>query len=140
MKNSLRQAYEIACDAHRFKFDLAGEPYINHPLAVCDMVKGKKAKIVALLHDVIEDSHYTKADLEKFFTKDICDAVEALTRKKNENYFKYIDTLKNNELAKVVKLADLKNNMDVSRLKELNDWDIKRLKKYLCAYHILKAS
>ena len=140
MKNSLRQAYEIACDAHRFKFDLSGEEYIKHPLAVCDMVKGKKAKIVALLHDVIEDSDYTRADLEKYFTKDICDAVEALTREKNENYFKYINALKNNKLAKTVKIADLKNNMDVSRLKEIHDYDIKRLKKYLCAYHILKAS
>jgi (p)ppGpp synthase/HD superfamily hydrolase len=140
MKNSIRQAYQIAFEAHRFKFDLSGEAYINHPLAVCDMVKSKKAKIVALLHDVIEDSDYTRADLERYFTEDICNAVEALTRKKGENYFKYIESLKHNELAKTVKIADLKHNMDVSRLKEIHDCDIKRLKKYLCAYHILQAS
>lgn len=137
MKNSIKKAYQIALDAHNYKFDLSGSAYINHPLAVSNMVKGKKAKIVALLHDVLEDSDYTVADLKKFFSKDICDAVVALTREKDENYFKYINELRTNKLARKVKIADLKHNMDVSRLKALNDCDIKRLKKYLCAYHIL---
>ena len=139
MKNSLRIAYEIALAAHKYKFDLSGNAYINHPIAVSNMVKGKKTKIVALLHDVLEDSDYTRADLEPYFTSDICDAVDALTRAKDENYFKYIHALKENKLARQVKLADLKHNMDVSRLKALNDCDIKRLKKYLCAYHILES-
>jgi len=139
MKNSIRKAYEIAFSAHKFKYDLAGNCYIEHPITVSKMVKGRKAKIVALLHDVVEDSDYTRADLERYFTEDICNAVEALTRKKGENYFKYIESLKHNELAKTVKIADLKHNMDVSRLKEIHDCDIKRLKKYLCAYHILTA-
>lgn len=137
MKNSVRTAYEIALEAHKYKFDLSGNAYINHPIAVSNMVKSKKAKIVALLHDVLEDSDYTKVDLENYFTSDICDAVEALTREKGENYFKYIHALKDNKLAREVKIADLKHNMDVSRLKVINDNDIKRLKKYLCAYHIL---
>lgn len=137
MRNSIRKAYDIALDAHKYKFDLSGSAYINHPIAVSNMVRGKKAKIVALLHDVLEDSDYNKEDLQQFFSKDICDAVEALTREKDENYFKYIHELKENKLARKVKIADLKHNMDVSRLKALNDCDIKRLKKYLCAYHIL---
>ena len=139
MKNNLKKAYEIAYDAHKFQYDLADNDYIEHPLAVSKMVNGKKAKIVALLHDVLEDSDYTKADLEKYFTSDICDAVEALTREKGENYFKYIESLKDNPLAKMVKIADLKHNMQVSRLRVITEHDVRRLKKYLCAYHILTA-
>ena len=140
MKNNIRKAYEIAYEAHKFKYDLAGNDYISHPIAVCKMVKSKKEKIVALLHDVLEDSDYTRADLEKYFTSDVCDAVDALTREKGENYFKYINALKGNALAKTVKIADLKHNMDVSRLKVITGHDVNRLKKYLCAYHILLAS
>ena len=139
MKNSIRKAYEIAFAAHKFKYDLAGNCYIEHPITVSKMVKGKKAKIVALLHDVVEDSDYTIEDLQKYFTEDICQAVKALTRKAGENYFKYIEALKCNGLAKLVKIADLKHNMDVSRLKVITGHDVNRLKKYLCAYHILTA-
>ena len=88
MKNSLKKAYEIASDAHKYQSDKGGKPYINHPITVSQMVKTKKAKIVALLHDVLEDSKYTKSDLEEFFTQDVCDAVQLLTRGKNENYFR----------------------------------------------------
>ena len=137
--NSLKKAYDIAVNAHKFKFDLAGQPYINHPITVANMVRGKKAKIVALLHDVIEDSDYTLADIEKYFDKDICEAVRLITREKGANYFKYISVLKDNKLARKVKIADLKHNMDVSRLKVITGHDVNRLKKYLCAYHILTA-
>lgn len=140
MKNSLKKAYEIASDAHKYQSDKGGKPYINHPITVSQMVKTKKAKIVALLHDVLEDSKYTKSDLEEFFTQDVCDAVQLLTREKNENYFRYITALKDNQLAREVKIADLKHNMDVSRLDSLGEKDVMRLKKYLCAYHILKNS
>ena len=138
MKNSVKKALEIAMVAHKGQYDRAGVPYINHPYTVSKMVKGKKAKIVALLHDVIEDSSTEMELLEKFFTKDVCDAIRLLTRKKNQNYFTYVTALKNNELAKTVKLADLKHNMDVTRLDAIRNEDVIRLKKYLCAYRLLQ--
>ena len=137
MRNSIKKALEIAQEVHRFQLDLARKPYINHPIVVSKMVRGKKAKIVALLHDVLEDGSYTKNDLKKFFSKDVCDAVEAITKTEN-NYFKYILRVKENNLARKVKLADLKHNMDVTRLKSLDEKEISRLKKYLCAYHMLE--
>ena len=91
MKNSIRKALKIATDAHRGFYDRSGAPYINHPYTVSKMVKGRKAKIVALLHDVLEDSDVKLETLEKFFTKDVCEAVVLLTKKKNQNYFTYIN-------------------------------------------------
>ncbi len=136
--NSFGKAFEIAQEAHKDQYDLAGEPYIIHPLTVSNMVNGEKAKIVALLHDVFEDSNYSKFDLKGMFSKDILDALDLLTRKPNEDYFDYIKKLASNELARKVKLADLKNNMDITRLKNINDNDIARLLKYHQAYSILK--
>lgn len=137
MKNSIRKALKIATEAHRGQYDRAGAPYINHPYTVSTMVKGRKAKIVALLHDVLEDSDYKAANLKKYFTEDICNAVKLLTRKPNQNYFSYVTAIKENELARAVKIADLKHNMDVTRLDAIHAEDVVRLKKYLCAYHIL---
>lgn len=140
MKNSIRKAYEIAMAAHRGQHDRSGAPYINHPYTVSKMVKGRKAKIVALLHDVLEDSDTGVEILEKYFTEDIVIAVLTLTRKKNENYFNYITDVKKNKLARKVKIADLKHNMDMTRLDGIEASDVVRLKKYLCAYHILNAA
>ena len=138
MKNSINKALEIAKEAHKHQLDLAKKPYIEHPITVSKMVSGRKAKIVALLHDVLEDSTlYTIDDLKKWFTADVCEAVLAMTRK-DGNYFKYILKIKENDLARKVKLADLKHNMDITRLNKIEDKDITRLKKYLCAYRMLE--
>ena len=138
MINSIKKAMAIAQEAHKYQIDLAKEPFINHPITVSKMVRGKKAKIVALLHDVLEDNGcYTIDYLRKFFSKDVCDAIIAITRKES-NYFKYILRVKQNNLARKVKLADLKHNMDITRLNKIEDKDIVRLKKYLCAYRMLE--
>lgn len=136
IKNSYKVALHIAEEAHKNQKDLSGKPYILHPLYVSKNVKGKKAKIVALLHDVLEDSNTEKSYLKKYFTKDICDAVDLLTRK-DEDYLYYVARLKTNKLARQVKLADLKHNMDITRLKKVTEKDINRLNKYLSAYRLL---
>lgn len=132
--NSYKRALTIATDVHRHQIDLSGKPYITHPLYVADHVTGNKTKIVALLHDVIEDGGITIDYLKKFFTDDVCDAVNILTRKKGVPYLDYIKLVKGNKLAKTVKIADLEHNMQVNRLDRLTMKDIARLKKYIIAY------
>lgn len=138
MKNDLNKALEIAKDVHRYQKDKAGVDYINHPLTVSRTVKGKKAKIVALLHDTIEDGDITLDYLKQFFTDDICYAVDCLTKKRDVSYEQYISRIKDCELARVVKIADLKHNMDITRLSHLNESDLERLNKYLKSFNYLK--
>ena len=138
MMNSYRKALEIAKEVHNNQTDLSGKPYILHPLHVAKHVKGKKTKIVALLHDVVEDGNITLDYLKKYFTDDICDAIDHLTRKPNVSYETYIENIKECKLARTVKMADLEHNMDITRLNNLVDADYKRLKKYLNAYKELK--
>ena len=135
--NSYLKALAIAKKAHANQLDLSGKPYINHPLWVAKHVKGKKTKIIALLHDVLEDSDLTLAELKKHFSKDICDAVEVLTRKDHQFYSLYIKEIKKNPLAKKVKIADLEHNMDLTRLGHVSKEDVERVLKYCAAYEEL---
>lgn len=138
MKNSYRLALSIAYTVHNKQVDLSGKKYINHPLHVAASVKGKKAKIVALLHDTVEDGNITIDYLKKYFTDDICDAVDHLTRKPNVSYETYIENIKECKLARIVKIKDLEHNMDLTRLNKLDDKDYQRLAKYMNAYWRLK--
>lgn len=138
MKNSYHLALSIAYTVHNKQVDLSGKPYINHPLHVAASVKGKKAKIVALLHDTVEDGNITIDYLKKYFTDDICDAVDHLTRKPNVSYETYIENIKECKLARIVKIKDLEHNMDLTRLNKLDDKDYQRLAKYMNAYWRLK--
>ena len=134
MKNSYRKALEIAKTVHHNQYDLSGQPYILHPLYVANNVKGKKAKIVALLHDVLEDGDISIEILKRYFSKDICNAILALTRQQYESYFTYIKRVKEDPLAKKVKIKDLEHNMTITRLKKLTIEDFRRLSRYLKAY------
>ena len=134
MANSYYKALSISRKAHKDQVDLSGKPYYLHPLYVSKRVKGKKAKIVALLHDVIEDTNISLSFLAKYFTKDICDAVDLLTRKPHERYDIYIYKIKENSLARAVKIEDLKHNMDITRLPYITARDLERLEKYHYAY------
>ncbi len=120
----------IAIKAHKGQIDKAGKAYITHPINVMFGVKGYKAKIVALLHDVIEDSHYKLSYLEKYFDDEIITAVDLVTRKEGQNYGEYILKLKENNIAKAVKLSDLRHNMDLKRIKNITEKDLARLEKY----------
>lgn len=134
MKNSYRKALEIAKTVHHNQYDLSGQPYILHPLYVANNVKGKKAKIVALLHDVLEDGDISIEILKRYFSKDVCNSVLTLTRSPQEPYFAYIERVKKDPLAKQVKIKDLEHNMTVTRLKTLTVKDFRRLSRYLKAY------
>ena len=126
-----QQALAIAKDAHKGQVDKAGVDYIQHPLFVASLVEGELAKTVALLHDVVEDSDWTLEDLRKEgLPEEVVQAVGILTKKRNENYEEYILRVKQNPLARQVKLADLKHNSDLSRLANVTDRDRKRVAKY----------
>lgn len=120
----------ISFKSHFKQFDKGGNWYILHPLRIFFKVKGKKEKIVALLHDVIEDSNTSLKSLEKYFDKDILIAIDCITRKKDQDYFEYLENVKNNPIAKIVKIEDLKDNMNLNRLKKITKNDLDRNKKY----------
>ncbi len=130
------KALIIMFQAHKGQKDKAGRVYIFHPLAVSFGVKTKDAKIVALLHDVLEDSNYTIEDLNFLTEKQKC-SLDLLTHKKDESYFDYIEKIKSDDIAKQVKLSDLKHNSNLKRLKNITEEDLERVKKYKKAMEIL---
>lgn len=129
--NKYELALKIATEAHKGQVDKAGVPYINHPLTVASLVDTEEEKIVALLHDTIEDTNITEQDLLNYgFSNKIVEAVKLLTHNKNVPYMVYVAKIKDNELARKVKIADLTHNSDLSRLKEITEKDKKRYEKY----------
>lgn len=132
----LMKALLVAIKAHQGQKDKGNKPYILHPIRVALNVKGKDEKIVALLHDVIEDTSYTIDDLD-FLSEEQRKALLLLTHDDDVPYMKYITELKKNKIASKVKLADLEQNINLKRLKTVSDKDLKRLEKYKKAKEIL---
>ncbi len=135
----LEKAIILAANAHMGQLDKGGHPYILHPMRVMLSCKTLEQKIVAILHDTLEDSELTADDLLKEgFSKTIVDAVVCLTRKIGEDYMDYIQEIAKNPLASAVKLSDLADNMDLKRLPGLTPRDFQRLERYLRAQLILE--
>jgi len=131
-------ALSIARKAHEGQLDKAGVDYIEHPIYVASQVDTEEEKAVALLHDVIEDSPVSaKGLLQAGLPETVVTAVQVLTKKKEQDYQTYLETVKKNPLARVVKLADLKYNSDLSRLSSITEKDKERLKKYKKAIDFL---
>lgn len=127
----LEKALRVAVLSHAGQSQKDGRPYILHPLALVAAVSSPEAKMVAALHDVVEDTATTLDDLQREgFPEVVVAAVECLTHRDGEAYDAYIDRIAGNALAREVKLADLVDNMDVRRLPELRDRDLERLRKY----------
>ena len=137
----VRKAFEIAKKAHAGQVDKAGVDYIFHPMTVAFQCGGdNSAIIVALLHDVAEDTNLTIENLrdEINLTAEEVLALKILTHDKNIPYFEYIQKIKTNSLATKVKIADLKNNSDLSRISLPTEKDLSRVEKYQRALQILK--
>lgn len=137
MENELvRRALMIARTAHEGQRDKAGQPYINHPCRVSQSrwCQGTEEQVVALLHDVLEDSEITAHELIVYgIPKRLVESIQCLTRQPNERYSDFIDRCCSDPIAAKVKLADLEDNLDITRLEEVNENDIFRLNKYLRA-------
>ena len=141
MKQSQSEkAYEIAKKAHLGQIDKAGEDYIKHPEKVASFVNSDEEKAVAYLHDVIEDTELTLEDLREYgFSKEVLEAVDVITKKKGQDYQTYLNSVKENKLARVVKLADLRHNSDLTRLINITEKDIERKEKYQKAIDFLNS-
>ncbi len=135
----LSKAIEIAVEAHKVQTDKCGMPYIGHVMRVMQAGRTIDEKIVGVLHDVVEDTEWTFEKLSKEgFPLHIIDALRCVTKlSEDEPYDAFIDRVKCNALACAVKINDLSDNMDIRRLPELNESDVKRLQKYLRAYQAL---
>ena len=131
-------ALSIARQAHEGQLDKAEVDYIEHPIYVANQVDTEEEKAVALLHDVIEDSSVSAEELlQAGLPETVVTAVQVLTKKKEQDYQTYLETVKKNPLARLVKLADLKHNSDLSRLSSITEKDRERLKKYKKAIDFL---
>ena len=127
----LDRAIELAKQHHEGQTDKAGKSYIEHPLRVMNQVESKEEKIVAVLHDIVEDTNISLNDLRnEGFSEEVVSAVECLTKQDGENYDSYIERISFNPLAVKIKLADLEDNRDLTRLPEVTDKDLERLEKY----------
>ncbi len=133
------KAYEIAKNSHKGQRDRAGEDYFQHVLFVASFFEGEIEKAVALLHDVVEDTVTTLDDLRAAGIPDeVVSAVAVLTKRRSDSYFGYIEKVKNVELARKIKLADLTHNANLNRFSQPTKKDYERREKYLKAMEILK--
>lgn len=136
---NLEKAILIAATAHQGQVDKAGAPYILHPLRVMFSCKTQEEQICGVLHDVIEDTYMTLDDLRKEgFSETIINAIDALTKRSGETYEEFINRILLSPIACQVKLADLRDNMDLTRLSQANKADYARVKKYQSAMYKIK--
>jgi len=138
--NAFDKAMELAIIAHSGQTDRGGYPFIMHPLRVMHNMETMEEKIVALLHDTVEDSPMTLAQLSTHgFSSSVVEAVDNLTRRKGENYLnEYINRVYQMELSRWVKVKDLEDNMQMVRLRTVSEKDLERVRKYKIAWDLLK--
>jgi (p)ppGpp synthase/HD superfamily hydrolase len=137
--STLEKAIRIAAEAHAGQLDKAGKPYVLHCVRV--MIRGStiEENIVGVLHDVVEDTGWSYDSLRQAgFSEDVVQAVAALTRQPEMTYEDFISQVARNPIARRVKLFDLEDNMDLSRLENPTDEDLLRREKYQAAYRFLK--
>ena len=140
MISLLEKSIIIATKAHSGQFDKGGSPYILHPLRVMLSLDNDEDRIVGILHDVLEDTSLTLKYLENngfLGETKILEALDSITRKSNESYEDFILRVKINPIALRVKLADLKDNMNISRINNPTENDFARIEKYRKAYKLL---
>jgi (p)ppGpp synthase/HD superfamily hydrolase len=136
---TLEDAIALAVQAHRGQVDKVGQSYVLHVLRVMFRVETEQERIVAVLHDVIEDTSYTSDDLLALgFSEELLAALDCLTRRSTETYEQFIERVAANPLARRVKLADLEDNMDMRRLPAVTEKDRERLDRYIRSWRRLK--
>ena len=129
--SDLDQAISIATKAHSGQLDKAGKPYILHPLRLMLQFESEVEMIIAVMHDVIEDSHFTLQDLNNHgFSIDVIEAINCLTKRKDEDYQRFISRISQNSLAKKIKIEDIKDNLNLTRLSNITAKDLQRAEKY----------
>ena len=136
-----KKAMKLCFKAHKDQVDKSGLPYVFHPFHLAEQMQDEATTITALLHDVVEDSDYTLQELiDMGFPKEVTDAIALMTHDDAVPYLDYVRNLKDNPVARAVKLADLKHNSDLSRLDVIDEKALKRVEKYHKAIRILTES
>ena len=135
------EAMKIAYRAHHGQFDKSGIPYIFHPIHLAEQMPDELTTCVALLHDIVEDTNLTLDDLKTVFPEPVTEAVALMTHQPEVPYPEYILAIKENPIARVVKIADLTHNSDATRLAGIaidREKHRARLEKYQKALEILR--
>lgn len=134
-----KKAMKFCFQAHKDQVDKSGIPYVFHPFHLAEQMKDEDTTVVALLHDVVEDTDYTFEDLKQVgFPERIVDAVRLMTHPDGVAYLDYVAAIRDNPIARQVKLADLQHNSDLSRLDSVDHKALERVEKYKKAIAILR--
>lgn len=140
MTQTLERAIAIAAAAHAGQVDKGGAPYILHPLKVMLRMSTLEERIVAVLHDVVEDCGISLDDLRKEgFSPEVLSAIESVTKVTGESYEDFVERAARNPIGRVVKLGDLEENSDLSRIASPSWEDLERVEKYRRAIGRLRA-
>ena len=135
-----KKALKLCFEAHREQTDKSGIPYVFHPFHLAEQMDTEETVIIALLHDVVEDSDYTLEDLASMgFPNSIIEALALMTHNPKVPYMEYVQAISLNSLATKVKLADLRHNSDLTRLDCVDEKTLSRVKKYASAIELLES-
>lgn len=134
-----KKAMKLCFEAHKDQTDKSGMPYVFHPFHLAEQMETEETTIVALLHNVVEDTDYTLKDLTDMgFGESVIEALSLLTHDDEVEYMDYVCAIKENPIATAVKLADLRHNSDLSRMDEITEKVLERRAKYLKAIAFLE--
>lgn len=133
-----KKALKLCFEAHKDQTDKSGMPYVFHPFHLAEQMQDEACVTVALLHDVVEDTDYTFEDLRKMgFSEEVLEALQVLTHEPSVPYMQYIAKIKENPIARAVKLADLTHNSDPGRVEAADERMLQRWEKYAAAKRLL---
>ncbi len=134
-----KKAMKLCFDTHKDQVDKSGLPYVFHPFHLAEQMTDEETTITALLHDVVEDTAYTLDDLRGMgFPESVMTAIGLMTHDDGTPYLEYVARLKDNRIARTVKLADLRHNSDMSRLDVVDEKALTRAEKYKKAIALLE--
>ena len=133
-----KMAMKLCFAAHKDQLDKSGLPYVFHPFHLAEQMTDELTTVTALRHGVVEDTPYSLEDLRQMgFPEEVMEALRLLTHDDDTPYLDYVVRLKDNPIARAVKLADLRHNSDMTRLDHVDDWALKRAEKYQKAIALL---
>ena len=123
-------AKALATKAHEGQTDKAGLPYITHPERVASRMENPEAQVIGWLHDTVEDTPITLRDIETTFGPETAAAVDAISRRDGEPWSDYLERVAANPMARQIKISDLIDNSNLSRIPHVTLKDVERQKKY----------
>jgi (p)ppGpp synthase/HD superfamily hydrolase len=138
---TLEDAIALAAEAHRGQRDKSGQPYILHPIRVMMRCQTEAQRIAAVLHDVVEDTGRSFDDLRDLgYPEDVLRALDCLTKRDGEPYEAFVERAASDPIARVVKIADIEDNMDLRRLPDVTEKDVERIGRYVRGWSRLNES